>query len=398
MGERLVRKSNGRKNTAMQSKLAGHRCSADKLLHTALALVFGCLIAACTAGPPLSRSSAPADMQADLTTRIDAVLAKQQDPGKPGLSILILKDGAVLYQRSKGMADQIRHTPISEQTVFELASLSKPITAIAILQLNERKLLTLQDPLGKWLPQLPSAWAGITIHQLLSHQSGIPELTGGRTLSQLRYLDGMTNQGLFARFALDGTLQFIPGTDAKYSNSNYSVLAEIVARVSGRSYGQYVQENIFTPLGMKASYVTGQTAPLAANEALDLARYVKPYGMSFMTLGPLGVHSSAADFSLLLRALASGELLSRETLAAMTSPQSGHPLNAILEYYGYGWYVRPNGAPMAVIAHKGMLDGFRHLVRANYKHGISYVMLSNGGPATETIIDRLSGIVQEVYE
>ncbi|WP_426207485.1 serine hydrolase domain-containing protein [Massilia sp. TWP1-3-3] len=387
----------------MQSLEAGRGRCAATLWRAGLVLAFGSTLVGCgTAGPTLLRvvssASSPADKQAELTRRIDGMLAERQDPAAPGLSIIILKDGAVVYQRSKGIADRARHASISDQTVFELASLTKPITAIAIMQLHERKLLSLQDPLGKWLPQLPPAWAGITVHQLLSHQSGIPEFIGVHYLEQSRYIDGMTNQGLFERFALDGALKFLPGTDTKYSNSNYVVLAEIVARVSGRSYAQYLQENIFAPLGMQATYVSGQVAPQPGSEAISFARDAKPFGLSFMTPGPLGVHSSAADFALLLRALASGTLLSRQSMEAMTAPQSAHPINALSEYYGYGWYVRPKGLPLAVFAHKGTLDGFRHLTRSNYQRGISYVILSNGGQTTDDLVDRLSGIVQYVYE
>ena len=163
----------------MHNHKPGCRRGAIRLVHAAAALALGWTLAACsTPGAALSHSASPAAKQADLTARIDAALAKQQDPSQPGLSIVIPKDGAVLYQGSKGMADLARHTPISEQTVFELASLTKPITAIAVLQLQERKLLSMEDPVGKWLPQLPQAWAGITIAQLLSRQSGIPEYLG----------------------------------------------------------------------------------------------------------------------------------------------------------------------------------------------------------------------------
>ncbi|WP_426207482.1 serine hydrolase domain-containing protein [Massilia sp. TWP1-3-3] len=365
-----------------------------------LALLLGLTLAAC-GGPGAStvpRTGTLEEKHAYMVSHIDDLLAQQQDASQPGLSIVIVKDGAVAYSRSKGMADIARNTPISEQTVFELASLTKPITAIAVMQLEQRKLLSLNDTIAKWLPQLPQTWGAITVHQLLSHQTGIPDYMGGISPLAALQLDGFTNDDLFKRFALDSHLNFAPGTSAAYSNSNYVILAEIIARASGRSYAQYVQENIFTPLGMRSSYVTGASALQPGDAALNYARSTTTHGASFVTVGPIGVHSSAADMTLLLRSLGTGRLVSLDTLAVMTSPKSGFPVLGSGEYYGYGWFMPRNSSPLTLFAHRGGADGFRNIMRVNYTKGIYYVILSNGGDATEKTLDAVLQVVQPLYE
>ncbi|WP_426207487.1 serine hydrolase domain-containing protein [Massilia sp. TWP1-3-3] len=350
-----------------------------------------------SSGPPAG-STAEA-RQAYLTSHIDAVLASRQKAADPGLSIVVIKNGVVTYSRSKGMADLGRNSAISENTVFELASLTKPITALAVMQLRDANLLALTDPVTKWLPQLPSAWTGITIHQLLSHQSGIPDYMSNILPSEVKLLDGKTNDDLLARFAADGHVNFGPGTKSEYSNSNYLLLAEIIARASGRSYAQYLQERVFTPLGMRSTYVFGSGVPQPGVEALNFARSVKPnpYDSTFATVGPIGVHSSAADLTLLVRALAAGQVVPMTTLTAMTSAQSGRAINTSGEFYGYGWYVPAGAAPLTVFAHTGQLDGFHHIIYADQTKELYYIVLENGGDATASVAAEVKKFVLTTY-
>lgn len=377
----------------------GHR-AARRIARPGIALLLGLTVSACgglgaTAGP---RMAAPEDKQSYMVSHIDTLLAQRQNASQPGLSIVIVKDGVVVYSASKGMANIALNTSISDQTVFDLASLTKPITALAVMQLEQLKLLSLNDTIDKWLPQLPQSWKAITVHQLLSHQTGIPDYLRGVSVADALQLDGVTNDDLLKRFNSGSPLLFAPGTNAAYSNTNYVVLAEIIARASGRSYAQFVQENIFTPLGMRSSYVTGASALQPVEVALNYARSSTTHGANFLTVGPIGVHSSAADMTRLLRGLATGQLVSTASLALMTSPKSGFPVLGSGEYYGYGWFMPRDTLPLTLFAHRGGDDGFRSIMRINYAKGICYVILSNGGDDTEKTLDAVLQVVQPLYE
>ncbi len=362
-------------------------------------LLLGLGLAACGGSMPVSPSASPAEKQAYLVSRIDEILGVQQDAAQPGVAIIIRKDGNVIFNRSKGLADKGQGAAITENTAFELASASKPITALATMQLVEKGLLSLNDSALKWLPELPSTWNNITLHHLLSHQSGIPDYMADVSLDQLRALDGLTNQSLLQRFAVDSTLLFAPGSNAKYSNSNYVVLAEIISRVSGVSYAQYLQAHIFTPLGMGSTFVFGTVPPANAAVALNFAQDAKTNGITLATLGPTGIFSSTADMSVLVAGLLAGKVVSLETLRTMTTPQSGYSvLSSTGEFYGYGWFLLSQTRPLSLFAHTGQKDGFHSILRINYEKGIDYIILSNGGDATQKVIDAVRVVMQQLYE
>lgn len=371
-------------------------------LGTALCLAL--VLAAC-GGSGSNPSVPPAGSTAEekqvfLASKIDAVLASKQNEAEPGLSIIVVKNGVVTYSRSKGMANIARASAITENTVFELASLTKPITALAVMQLRDANLLSLSDPVTKWLPQLPPAWSGITIHQLLSHQSGIRDYTNRISSAEAALLDGLTNDDLLARFAANGQLEFAPGTKAEYSNSNYLLLAEIIVRASGRSYAQYVQEHVFTPLGMRSTYVSGNPAPQPGAEALNFGRLDKPnpFNATFATVGAIGVHSSAADLALFVRALDAGQIVPMTTLASMTSVQSRTAVVENGDFYGYGWLVAAKGAPLTLFGHSGRADGFRNAIRGNHEKGVYFIILTNGGDVTESISTDIGNLVKYAYD
>lgn len=363
-----------------------------RVVHLFFPLLLAFTLAACGSIP-----AGPQERHAGMRKRIDAILARQAH-GAPGLSVAVLKDGFPIYISSSGMANLGAGTAIDAHTVFPLFSITKPLTAIAIMQLHERKLLALDTPLARLLPDLPVKWGEVTVHQLLSHQSGIPNYLWGVKRAAVLKLDGVGNEALLQSFAPDSALEFTPGTRAAYCNTNYLLLAQIIARVSGRSYGQYMREHIFAPLGMHDSHVAGEAPPQPAKAALNYARSSKVIGIDFATVGAMGVYSSAADMGLLLQGLRSGRLVSAASLAAMTRPQSPHPITAKGEFYGYGWYLLRGAEPLSMFAHSGGGDGFRNAIRINHARGIAYVILSNGGAATEKTSHAVLAVLQRTYE
>jgi D-alanyl-D-alanine carboxypeptidase len=330
------------------------------------------LLGACAGGAGYSTypviENTPAARQAYLVAELDRIFDTQQDALQPGVSAMVIKDGAIVYSRSKGMADIKQGLPINTNTVFDIASVTKPITAIAIMQLMKRRLLSLDDPILKWIPSLPPAWRGITIHHLLSHQSGIPDCCSGISLEKLRELDGLNNQQIIQRIAQADTLLFTPGSSGHYSNSNYILLSEVIAQASNMSYSEYLKRNIFAPIGMSA-YVYGEKPPVDKSLALGYGLTNKVYGIEFATVGATGVFASTSDLGILISSLLSEKLISLKTLQLMTSDHSKAKVKPVYAaHYGYGWFVPIQGNGLGVFISPGGADGNRSLVHINYQN------------------------------
>ena len=170
----------------------------------------------------------------ELASRIEEYMAARVNRDHFSGSILIARDGKVLFSRGYGMANLELDVPNTPQTKFRLGSITKQFTAMAILILQERGKLNVQDKVKKYLPDAPKAWDEITIHHLLTHTSGIPNYTALPDF--LKTLpDRVTLKELIARFK-DKPLDFKPGEKFRYSNSGYVVLGQIIETASGQNY------------------------------------------------------------------------------------------------------------------------------------------------------------------
>lgn len=363
-------------------------------------LAFGAValpLAGC--GGSMPASAIPADEKpAYVASQIDDIFKSQQDSQAAGVSIFLRKDGVIIYSSSKGLANAAQGAQITGGTVFQLASVSKPITAVAVMQLVEAGRLSLDDSVLRWLHGLPASWSAITLRHLLSHRSGVPDYIANVPVAQLPRLDGLTNEGLLQRFSLDAKLDFSPGSASAYSSTNYVLLAEIITRVTGQRYADYLRERIFEPLGMRSTFVSGAAVPANISLALNYASQTTTWGINLLTVGDMGIFSSVTDMDKLLRAFRSGQLVSAATVQVMTVAQSGQAVNAGGEFYGFGWLVPGNITQPTVFAHSGQKDGFRSLVRINQQQDMELVMLSNGGEATLRVMNAVRGVVQQTYE
>jgi CubicO group peptidase (beta-lactamase class C family) len=173
-------------------------------------------------------------------------------------SVLVVRDKAVLLEKGYGSADLEWDIPNSPTTKFRLGSITKQFTAASILLLEERGKLNINDPVKKYMADAPAAWDKVTIYNLLTHTSGIPSFTG---FPDYESTEGTatTPEKLVARFR-DKPLEFEPGEKFKYDNSGYVLLGYLIEKISGQTYAQFVQENIFTPLEMKDSGYDSNTA------------------------------------------------------------------------------------------------------------------------------------------
>jgi CubicO group peptidase (beta-lactamase class C family) len=339
----------------------------------------------------------PAARQAYLTTELDRFFETQQDALQPGVSMMIVKDGAVVYRRNKGMADINQGLSITTDTSFDIASLTKPITAIAIMQLMERRLLSLNDSILKWLPNLPSAWHDITIHHLLSHQSGIPDCCSGISQVKFQELDGLNNQEIIQRIAKTDSLLFVPGNYARYSNSNYILLSEVIAKAGGMSYTEFLRSNIFNPLGISPHFY-GEIPHTGESLALNQGKSLKIFGINYLVTGSDGIFASASDLQALTTGLLAGKLLLMDSLQVMTMDHSKMKVkDSVPFHYGYGWHVSAQGRGMEIFAHPGGSDGYTALWRINYKTGLTIIQLSNGGASTSQLMNSITNLTLFVY-
>ncbi len=349
----------------------------------AAALLLCLAVSARAAGPASPVSSS------DLASYADKVLAAAYPADQPGAAALVIQDGKVVLRKGYGLASVELGVPVSPDMVFELGSITKQFTAASILLLQERGQLRVEDDITKYLTDYPTHGETVTIEHLLTHTSGIPSYTGlPEWLPRVR--EDMTLQTLIALFK-DKPLEFKPGEKWAYNNSGYILLGAIVEKVSGKSYEQFVEEEIFAKLGMKHSRYghAEELVPLRAtgysrdDKGFRPAAYLsmtQPYaaGSLMSTVDDLAIWQE--------KGLGSEALLKKASLDRMFTP---HKLESgINTSYGYGIGVTGLEG-QRLIEHGGGIFGFvTHMVRVPEK-GVFVTILSNND-GTETPPDALS--------
>jgi CubicO group peptidase (beta-lactamase class C family) len=191
----------------------------------------------------------PLSAQNELAERIDRSMQERVARDHFSGSVLVARDGQVLFQQGYGLANREWNTVNSPDTKFRIASTTKQFTAAAILLLQEKRLISVHEPVVQYLPDLPAAWRTVTVHQLLLHTSGIPNYTPQSETARLDVI-GTSPQGL-VDLVKDMPLEFEAGTKRLYSNTNYALLGMIVERVSSLSYADFVDQFLLAPLGLK---------------------------------------------------------------------------------------------------------------------------------------------------
>ncbi len=248
-------------------------------------------------------------------------------------SILVARKGEILYHKAFGLADEDFAVPNKTDTKFHMASLSKSFTAAAILLLEERNLLRTTDTISKFIPDFPNG-GRITIHQLLTHTSGIPNINDMPEYDKISPFP-QTPSSLIAVFK-NKPLAFDPGSKYSYSNSNYNVLAYIIEKASGKTYGDFLAENIFIPLGMTNTNHHGNANMLIANLAVGY-QSDNNFGTEkadfldwTVKTGNGSLYSTTEDLYKWDRALYTEKILSRKSLEKMFS--------IYIARTGYGWF------------------------------------------------------------
>jgi CubicO group peptidase (beta-lactamase class C family) len=249
--------------------------------------------------------------------RMDKLVQSYADAQMFMGSVLVAQHGKVLFSKSYGWADAEWNIPNSPTTKFNIASVTKQFTAASILLLEERGKLKTDDPVKKYLPDAPAAWDKITIYNLLTMTSGIPD-------DGITYEPGSPGGLVFRERPLD----FQPGGKWDYKNHNYFVLGRLVERVSGQSYADFLQENIFKPLGMNDSGLSSVVAIIPhrasgywpAAEGMENAERLNFSGAALAVAPSGGIYSTTEDMLRWENGLFGGKLLTAASLRKMTTP------------------------------------------------------------------------------
>lgn len=293
----------------------------------------------------------------------------------PGGVIMVSQNGKVIYNKAFGLANIELNTRMQTHQVFQLGSMTKQFTAVAILMLAEQKKLTISDPIAKHIPDYPNG-ANITIHHLLTHTSGLKDYTKMNALREIEEKD-LTPREL-VDFFKNEPAEFAPGDKFVYNNSGYVILGYLIEILSGQTYENYIQKNIFEKLGMYNSQYASDVAVIK-NRAYGYRKgvngYVNKNKISFNIAYAAGaLMSTVSDLSIWQNALHQNRLLKAETIK---SAFMRYQLNNGEEYtYGYGWHLKKiNGFDSR--EHGGSIFGFKSMAVYLPEQDIYIVALSN---------------------
>lgn len=321
-------------------------------------------------------NSVVAQQSLNLTGEFDKVVQQELPLNETGATVLVSSRGKVIYKKALGMADVELNVPMQVDNIFRIASITKQFTAIAILQLMEAGRLNLRDEITRFLPDYPMQGAKITIEHLLTHTSGIRDYTSIKDTTQ-RFRTDVTPQEMI-NFFKNQPMRFAPGARYEYSNSNYFLLGYIIEKITGKTYEQYLDKNIFKPLGMTSSLYGNDKRILKKRAAgytktekgLENARVISmshPYAAG-------AILSTVEDLFKWNQALQSYKLVKKETLEKAISRYklvNGKEIN-----YGYGFrlgFIQQSPS----VWHGGLIDGFMTMAMYLPKEDVYVVVLSN---------------------
>lgn len=339
-------------------------------------------------------SAQPAKLASD---RDSVVLARLTDDarvglGVPGLSAAVSAGEAVVWAQGFGTADLEQQVPVRADTVFRIASISKPITATAVMQLVERGLVSLDDPIQRYVPGFPRKPQGeVRVRHLLTHTSGIRHYRG----NEFGLHDYFPTLDRAIAVFKDDPLEFAPGEKYLYSTYGYNLLAGVVEAVSGRSFDEYLRANVFAPAGMTATLLerpqelVRYRARQYVRGATPLTWLNAPYVDLSVKWAGGGIISTASDLLRFAIALDGGRLLRLDTQDRMYT--SARLTSGAITGYGLGWMVSEEGGRLRVSHSGGAMGGTTHLLREP-KARLASVLLANldNVPRLRELADQLT--------
>lgn len=336
-------------------------------------LLLAMTAAGCGVKPDVKTSSSPAEDQklVELKAKLDKEFTDFYGADTFSGYVYISKKGTVLLDKGYGKADYEKATATTKQTKFDIASLTKQFTAVSIMQLEEKKLLNVNDTIDKYLPSFPYG-NEITIHQLLTHTSGLPQHSTEFDIRKFR--------PSYKNFGKEGKdekvkLLFKPGDNFEYSNTGYILLGYIIEKLSGKTLDAYFSENIFKPLNMNNTSfrdANGRIENLATGYSSEKKEKVEtPWNLTNIgySLGSAALCSTVEDLLKWESALREQKLISKESYEKIYTPNKNN--------YGYGWYILKDLEGNRSYEHYGNASGYRSYILRAVDEDIVAIVLSN---------------------
>lgn len=318
--------------------------------------------------------------------RMDQIVRSYSDRHQFIGSVLVAQGDKIVFEKSYGDANLEWNIPDDSTTKFRIGSMTKQFTAASILLLEERGKLSTNDSVKKYMPDAPAAWDKITIYNLLTHTSGIPDFTSFPDYHALEATP-TTPQGLVDRFR-DKPLEFQPGERWSYSNSGYVLLGYLLEKISGQSYADFVTENIFKPLGMKDSGYDSNSAVIPHRAAGYSPSPNGPVNAGYIDMtipfSAGGLYSTTHDLLIWERALYGGKVLSAASLKKMTTPYK--------DSYGCGLAITTTNGHLQY-EHGGGIEGFNTEMAYYPDDKLTVIVLANlNGGAPGDIAEKLAAV------
>ncbi|HEX8568285.1 MAG TPA: serine hydrolase domain-containing protein [Pyrinomonadaceae bacterium] len=367
-----------------------------RLVFTALILfIIGFTAAGISGQQNTNAKTQPSDDEA--AKKADAFLSQWDKNDMPGCGVGVVKDGKLVYKRAFGMANLDYDVPNTTSTLFNLASASKPFTAMSIALLAQQGKLSLDDDIRKYVPEIPKYDETVTIRHLIHHTSGIREYQALVLFGGLSPDNALNDKAVLNLLGRQKNISFKPGAKHQYSNSNYHLLGIIVARVSGKSLRAFAEENIFKPLGMKNTMFFDNRNEVVKNRAsgymVGSDKSIRARASLFDLVGGGGVLTTVEDLYLWDQNFYAPKIGNKELIQLLTTPgtlNSGEEMG-----YAFGlFHNKYKGLP--VIKHSGNMSGYRAQIVSFPEQKFTAIALCNNSAIFPSVIaEKLADIYLE---
>ncbi len=314
--------------------------------------------------------------------KIDEIFNEYNKPDMPGAAVMVVKNGEIIFEKGYGLSNVEKNQPVTGATNFRLASVTKQFTAMAILMLIDRGQLKLETTLKEIFPKFPDYGKNIKIKNLLQHTSGLidyEDLISDTVTVQVKDKDVLD-----LIMQTDSTY-FQPGSQHRYSNTGYALLALTVEKISGKQFRDFLRDNIFQPLGMDNTVAFEKNINEVKNRALGYSIKnniveLTDQSTTSAVLGDGGIYSSLNDLYKWDQALYTGKLIDKKYLDE--SWTRGMTTNGVEFPYGFGWRLEKYH-DIEVVYHTGSTRGFRNIIYRMPEKKFTIVILTNRDAGSE---------------
>jgi CubicO group peptidase (beta-lactamase class C family) len=330
--------------------------------------------------------TAPVGAENALDQLIHAEMEKQHIPG---VSVLVARSGTILRAQGYGLSNVELQVPVKPETVFQSGSVGKQFTATAVMMLAEEGKVRLDDPIKRYIKESPATWNQVTVRELLSHTAGFTDYP-----KNFDFRKDYTEPELL-KIVASIPLAFQPGTKWSYSNLGYLTLGIMIHRVTGKFYGDLLQERIFRPLGMTTTRIMTESdiipnraaGYLLVKGVLKNQDWVSP---TINTTADGSLYFSVLDLAKWDASLYTEKLLKRSSLEEMWTVAKLKSGKENSGHYGFGWFVENVGGKR-VVRHEGEWQGFTSFITRHLDDQTTVVLLTNvGGASLEPVAERIA--------